>query len=210
MTLISSVEHSKYVKISSGNYLRWAAWILEYEQYRYPDDVDMVSKLIIDNLEVKFCSPKHRELNMGNSLFGHCYHVTQAMYFFFKDADLKVMSAKCQGPAEQHWWLQDGNEIIDITTKKGINIYFKSIYGSPGEKTGHIKKIMKHKDYGKDEIIFVGDSDTDITAARENDIPIILRVHQFSNCKYDYNKLNKIDNLKGLFKIIKNSYKIQY
>ena len=43
MTLISFVEHKKYIKIESKNYIKWAAWILEYEQYKYPEDLDMVS-----------------------------------------------------------------------------------------------------------------------------------------------------------------------
>jgi hypothetical protein len=114
MTYKSSVEHKKYIKISSGNYRVWAEWILDYEQYKYPEDLDMVSKLIVDNLEMKFCPPRYRDENMGNPLFGHCYHATQALYYFFKDANLKVMSAPCE-IAQQHWWVQDGNNIIDIT-----------------------------------------------------------------------------------------------
>jgi hypothetical protein len=117
MTLTSSVKHLKYTKID-GKYVEWAAWILDYEQYKYPNDLDMVSRLIVDNLEMKFCSPRYRDGNMGNPLFGHCVHATQAMYYFFKNANLKVMSAKCKGPAEQHWWLQDGDNIIDITASQ--------------------------------------------------------------------------------------------
>ena len=114
MTSTSYVEHAKYTKVN-GQYIKWAAWVLEYKQYSYPDELEEVSSKILSHLELKFCPPKYRELNMKNPLFGHCYHVTQAMYFFFKDVDLKVMSAKCQGPAEQHWWLEDGDKIIDIT-----------------------------------------------------------------------------------------------
>jgi hypothetical protein len=115
MTLTSFVDHSKYTKVD-GEYIKWAAWVLEYKQYSYPDDLEMVSNKIVGHLELKFCPPKYRKLNLGNPLFGHCYHATQAMYFFFKDANLRTMSAKCQGPAEQHWWLQDDDTIIDITS----------------------------------------------------------------------------------------------
>ena len=114
MTSTSYVDHAKYTKVN-GQYIKWAAWVLEYKQYSYPDELEEVSSKILSHLELKFCPPKYRKLNMENPLFGHCYHVTQAMYFFFKDVDLKVMSAKCQGPAEQHWWLEDGDKIIDIT-----------------------------------------------------------------------------------------------
>ena len=115
MTSTSFVEHKKYIKLAPKQYEVWKNVILEYEQYSYPDDLEMVKNKIVDNLEPKFCPPKFRETNKNNPLFGHCYHATQAMYYFFKDADLKAMSAKCQGPAEQHWWLQDGNTIYDVT-----------------------------------------------------------------------------------------------
>ena len=94
------------------------------------------------------------------------------------------------------------DEIIEIMAEKRIDIYFKSIHGSPGEKTDHVKNIISQKYYGKDEIIFIGDADTDILAAKENDIPIILRVHQYSNCNFDYNKLIKIENLINLIDVL--------
>ena len=154
MTLISYVEHSKYTKVPIGEdekgkpiyrYIRWAAWILEYEQYKYPDDLDMVSKLIANNLELKFCPPRYRELNMGNPLFGHCYHATQALYFFFKDANLKTMSAKCQSRAEQHWWLQDGDKIIDITAGQYDALDFDPPYGKGKETKWYGWRYRPHR-----------------------------------------------------------------
>ena len=94
------------------------------------------------------------------------------------------------------------DEIIEIMTEKKIDIYFNSIHGSPGEKTDHVKNIISQKDYGKDEIIFIGDADTDILAAKENDIPIVLRVHPYSNCNCDYNNLIKIENLINLVDVL--------
>ena len=69
MTFRSYVEHAKYTKVD-GKYIKWAAWVLEYEQYKYPEDLDMVSKLIVDNLQEKFCPPKYRDKNRGNIIFG--------------------------------------------------------------------------------------------------------------------------------------------
>jgi len=79
------------------------------------------------------------------------------------------------------------DEMIDIIDKKQLNNYFNSIYGSPEEKTKHVKKILYENDYSKDEVIFIGDADTDILAAKDNDISIILRVHDDSHCNYNYN-----------------------
>ena len=116
--LISYVEHKKYIKLAPKHYEPWSAWILEYKQYNYPDDLETVCDQIRSKLYLKFCPPRYRDRNLGNPMFGHCYHANQALYYFFKDANLKVMSGKCQGPAEQHWWLQDGDKIIDITAEQ--------------------------------------------------------------------------------------------
>ncbi len=113
---MSIVEIPKFKKDDNGNNYHWASWILEYEKYDYKD-LDVVSQLIIDNLETKFCPPKFRELNSTNPLFGHCYHCTQALYYFM-DKELQITSADCEGPALRHWWLQDGEIIIDITASQ--------------------------------------------------------------------------------------------
>ena len=145
MTLISSVEHKKYIKLAPKQYEVWAEWVLEYKQYSYPDDLEMVKNKIVDNLEPKFCPPKFREINENNSLFGHCYHATQAMYYFFKDANLKAMSAKCQGPAEQHWWLQDGDKIIDITAEQYDVFNFDPPYDKGKETKWYGWKNRPHR-----------------------------------------------------------------
>ena len=120
MTLISSVEHSKYVKLAPRNYVKWAAWILEYEQYKYPDDLEMISRKIVSNLQLKFCPPRYRELNMGNPLFGHCYH-------------------------EQHWWLQDDDNIIDITAGQYDVLDFDPPYDKGKETKWYGWKNRPHR-----------------------------------------------------------------
>lgn len=94
------------------------------------------------------------------------------------------------------------DEMINIVNKKHINNYFKSIYGSPEEKTKHINNIITQNAYSKDELIFIGDADTDILAAKENDIFIILRVHPDSNCNCKYNKLIKVNNLINIIDVL--------
>ena len=72
MTLTSFVEHKKYIKLAPKQYEVWKNVILKYEQYSYPDDLEMVKNKIVDNLEPKFCPPKFRKINENNPLFGHC------------------------------------------------------------------------------------------------------------------------------------------
>ena len=134
MTYKSFVEHAKYIKLAPSNYEKWSAWILEYNQYSYPDDLEMVIKSIQDNLELKFCPPRFREGNLGNAMFGHCYHSSQALYYFFKDANLKAMSAPCE-VAGSHWWCKDIDEnIIDITSNQYFSVGTKPPYDK-GKKT---------------------------------------------------------------------------
>ena len=169
MTSTSFVEHKKYIKLAPKQYEVWKIIVLEYEQYSYPDDLEMVSnkirnELIDSNLpesKFKFCPPKFREINKNNPLFGHCYHATQAMYYFFKDANLKAMSAKCQGPAGQHWWLQDGDKIIDITAEqydmfdfdppydKGKETKWYGWKNRPHRKTQELMRLVRGKNKTK-------------------------------------------------------------
>ena len=65
MTSTSYVDHAKYTKVN-GQYIKWAAWVLEYKQYSYPDELEEVSSKILSHLELKFCPPKYRKLNMEN------------------------------------------------------------------------------------------------------------------------------------------------
>ena len=97
------------------------------------------------------------------------------------------------------------DEILEIIAKKSMDIYFKSVHGSPGKKSIHVKNIMSKNGYSKDEIIFIGDADTDIQAAKENDIPILLRIHPHSNRNYEYNKLFKIKNLNNLVDVLSSN-----
>ena len=87
------------------------------------------------------------------------------------------------------------DEMIIILKNKNIDLYFQSVYGSPEHKNNHVKDIIMNMDYKKEEIIFIGDADTDIIAAKENDIPIIFREHPDGNCSIEYSKMVKVKDL---------------
>ena len=55
------------------------------------------------------------------------------------------MSAKCQGPAEQHWWLQDGDEIIDITAEQYDMFDFDPPYDKGKETKWYGWKNRPHR-----------------------------------------------------------------
>ena len=140
------MKHSKYVKLKDG-YTEWASWVLDYEEYNYPDDCKKVIQLICDNLEVKMCPTQYRELNKKNNLFGHCYHSTQALWYFFRKENFKIYSAPCPGPAEYHWWLEDHDgKILDATAGQ----YDLFEFGPPYEKGKESKWYgWKHRPHRK-------------------------------------------------------------
>ena len=111
------------------------SWILEYDEYKYPNDLEKVTKLILYNLHPKYLNRKYLRPNIGNPLFGHCYHTTQSLYYFFITTPLTIMSAKCEH-AGNHWWLVDGDEnIIDITADQ-----YYSIGRTPPYDNGKVTK----------------------------------------------------------------------
>ncbi len=88
------------------------------------------------------------------------------------------------------------NEIIDILKKKNLLKYFKSINGSPKSKQTHIKNIIKNSKCTKKEILFIGDSDKDLEAAKENNIIFFGIINQFNNfnkIKYKFRNFIEID-----------------
>ncbi len=73
------------------------------------------------------------------------------------------------------------DEINLILQGKGIKSYFEKVYGSPSKKTEHIKKIKNNYSYKSNNLVFFGDSITDLCAANSTNVPFILIENQFNN-----------------------------
>ena len=65
------------------------------------------------------------------------------------------------------------NEILEILKKKGIDIYFRSIYGSPKSKEEILDEIISDSKLHPSEMIYFGDAITDFNAAGKFKIPFI-------------------------------------
>lgn len=77
------LERHRYKK-SKNDWVIFETQNLEYEPYEYsPENIRLLSQMIRDKLNVKYLSSIYKEANKTNPLFGHCYHSTQALYFFF-------------------------------------------------------------------------------------------------------------------------------
>ena len=68
------------------------------------------------------------------------------------------------------------DEIREIVEEKGINRYFKGVFGSPETKASHIRKILEETGVKPENTVFIGDAKNDWKAAVDNKIRFIGRV----------------------------------
>ncbi len=84
-------------------------------------------------------------------------------------------------------------ELKYILKKRGLDRYFKGIYGSPKEKIDAVGEILLRCKLEPKDVVFVGDADTDKRAAEGAKVWFIARVRkgddQLSLCKYKINDL---------------------
>ena len=71
-------------------------------------------------------------------------------------------------------------EIQEILIGRGIEHYFTDVFGSPDKKNTHINNIEAKYGIRTNEWIFYGDSDTDLDAAKNANIPFVLIQNGFN------------------------------
>ena len=75
-----------------------------------------------------------------------------------------------------------------ILTCREIAHYFSDVFGSPDKKETHIKSILSTYGMRPEELLFFGDSDTDLEAAKFNNIQFVLRLHELNKKNFaDFN-----------------------
>jgi len=87
-----------------------------------PTVIQSISYVISNHLTPDLLTKKYREENVTNSMFGHCYHSTQALFYLMDTNDLVPMSAE-DYRGEKHWWLQNGNKIYDVTEGQYYSVH---------------------------------------------------------------------------------------
>ena len=94
-------------------------------------------------------------------------------------------------------------EIKEIMLKRKIDKYFKGIYGSPDSKSDHVKKIISNNNYAKNEIVFIGDSISDLEAAKKNSLRFIAVTDdtQFNKDGLCINNFNDFEQIINKLKI---------
>ena len=66
-------------------------------------------------------------------------------------------------------------EIEQILKELNISSFFKEVYGAPQKKALVVKDVLKRFHCLPDKALVVGDSKTDLEAARENNVAFLLR-----------------------------------
>jgi len=85
-------------------------------------------------------------------------------------------------------------EIIQILQRKKISKYFTDIFGSPNDKESHVEKIVSKYNFEPKELIFIGDSKTDLETALNTGIRFILRETKYNKDLKDNYNLKTIKN----------------
>ena len=93
-------------------------------------------------------------------------------------------------------------ELMEIIRYRGINNYFKGIYGSPKQKDEIARKIIEQNGYDLNEVIFIGDSITDLMGANGSGIRFIGRVSDSGDDPFAGKGVNAIKDLNDLGGII--------
>ena len=67
------------------------------------------------------------------------------------------------------------DELREIVRRRGMSHFFNSVRGAPKDKVSLLKEVMIEYHLKPEEIVFIGDAETDWCAARETKVPFILR-----------------------------------
>ncbi|MDQ7822565.1 MAG: HAD hydrolase-like protein [Candidatus Eremiobacteraeota bacterium] len=88
-------------------------------------------------------------------------------------------------------------ELQMIVRERGLQKYFLEVAGSPAKKPALIRSILERHHYQPDEVVFIGDGDSDRRAALETGIPFIARLT--TECSDDLRSHpHTLDDLTGL------------
>jgi len=113
---------------------------LVFEPFEY-NRIQEVMELIQNNLTPDLLGGRKKLLYpndiLTNKMYGHCYHASQALFYLIDTDKLVPMSGE-DYREEKHWWLQDGENVYDVTAEQ---------YFSVGKEPPH-DKGKKSKWYG--------------------------------------------------------------
>lgn len=129
---MKTVELYKFKEIN-GKWQEYWVRRLTFEPYEYtPANVAYLGEKIKE-LHQKY-KPSHYRKKLvpskdKNPMYGFCYPATQALFYLF-DTDQLIPMRGVDYRNEYHWWLQEGENIIDITADQYYNVGETPPYGN--------------------------------------------------------------------------------
>ena len=89
-------------------------------------------------------------------------------------------------------------ELYYIIRKRGISHYFKEIHGTPRKKSEIIVDILSRYSWYASNVIFVGDAESDLKAAKQSGVCFIARIspsgdRQLSGCPFKINSMHELE-----------------
>lgn len=75
-------------------------------------------------------------------------------------------------------------ELRYLVKARGLQKYFRGMYGAPSKKSEIAWRIMEEEGVGKEEALFVGDSAEDYAGAEKAGIPFLGRVANLADCPF--------------------------
>ena len=102
------------------------------------------------------------------------------------------------------------DEMRKIIKQRGIDSFFKAIYGAPMEKKDIVGDIITKENINPKNVVYIGDALSDYKASYNNSVTFIARITD--NNKKLFAKIDclKINDLTTLFNIIKNHKLFSY
>lgn len=92
-------------------------------------------------------------------------------------------------------------EIRQILDGRDLAKFFKGVYGTPGKKEDIVANILNMNHYSPEEVIFVGDAETDLKAANRNNLHFVGR-NTPENIETFRDIANKVDDLRQIVAMI--------
>ena len=94
------------------------------------------------------------------------------------------------------------DELREIVRCRGMDVFFKDVFGSPRQKDEIARAIIKQNGYNSKEVIFIGDSITDLKGAQGAGIGFIGRVADPGNNPFEDLDVKVLNDLNEMEKII--------
>ncbi len=94
------------------------------------------------------------------------------------------------------------DELIEIVRCREMGKYFNGVFGSPVQKGDIARMILSQNGYNTNEVVFIGDSITDLKGAQDSGVRFIGRVADAGDTSFAGMDIKVVKDLSGLEGII--------